>query len=234
MSRLAVAILAGGLATRLGSLARERPKCLLEVSGLPFIVHQLKLLRAEGVARVVVCLGHLGERVVETVGDGRTLGLEVDYSFDGPELRGTAGALKSALPLLSNPFFVLYGDSYLDCNYGAVQEAHEAAGKLALMTVFQNEGEWDTSNVEFHEGRVFAYDKVERTDRMRYIDYGLGVCDHRAFDVVPDSGSYDLAAVYQRMLREGQLAGFEVRKRFYEIGSVSGLEETREHLSRTD
>ena len=231
MSRFPVAVLAGGLATRLGPLSRETPKCLMEVAGRPFIDHQLRLLQGQGVRRVVLCVGHLGEKIVDAVGDGARHGLEVAYSFDGPELRGTAGALQRALPLLGETFFVLYGDSYLECSYEAVQDAFEGAGKRALMTVFRNEGRWDTSNVEFREGTLLAYDKVHRTDRMCYIDYGLGVFDRRAFDVVPRDGAFDLAAVYQEMLRRDQLAGFEVTRRFYEIGSVGGLEETRRHLA---
>jgi NDP-sugar pyrophosphorylase family protein len=178
-----------------------------------------------------LCLGHLGERVVESVGDGSAFGLEVAYAFDGPQLRGTAGALRRALPLLGPAFFVLYGDSYLTCDYASVQHAYEAAGKLSLMTVFRNEGAWDSSNVEFQDGLILAYDKVARTERMRYIDYGLGVFDSRAFDVVPETGPYDLAKVYQEMLERGQLTGIEVTERFYEIGSVVGLEETRRHLA---
>jgi NDP-sugar pyrophosphorylase family protein len=231
MSRLPVAILGGGLATRLGSLAKATPKCLLEVAGRPFIEHQLRKLHGEGVRRVVLCLGHLGERVVEAVGDGSKYGLEVAYSFDGPELRGTAGAIRRALPLLGPAFFVLYGDSYLECHHAEVQAAFEASGKLALMTVFRNEGRWDTSNVEFRDGRILAYDKVNRTPAMRHIDYGLGVLDRRAMEIGPEAGAYDLAAVYQGMLRRGELAGFEVAERFYEIGSVAGLEETRAYLA---
>jgi N-acetyl-alpha-D-muramate 1-phosphate uridylyltransferase len=231
MNRLPVAILAGGLATRLGPLTREMPKCLLDVAGRPFIHHQLRQLRDQGVRRAVLCLGHLGERVAAAVGDGSEFGLEVAYSFDGPELRGTAGAVRRVLPLLGPAFFVLYGDSYLECRYGEVQEAFEAAGKLALMTVFRNEGQWDASNVEFRDGRIAAYDKAARTPAMRHIDYGLTVWDRRAFDVVPESGPYDLAAVCQEMHRRGELAGFEVAERFYEIGSVAGLAETRGHLS---
>jgi NDP-sugar pyrophosphorylase family protein len=183
------------------------------------------------VGRVVLCLGHLGEKVVESVGDGSAFGVNVDYSFDGPDLRGTAGAVKRALPLLGEAFFVLYGDSYLECDYAAVQRAFEAAGKLALMTVFRNEGQWDTSNVEFRDGRIIAYDKAARTPAMRHIDYGLSVWDRRAFDVVPESGPCDLAVVSQQMLGRGELAGFEVAERFYEIGSVAGLTETQEHLA---
>jgi len=230
VSRYPVAILAGGLATRLGPLTRETPKCLLEVAGQPFVHHQLRRLHGQGVRKVVLCLGHFGEKVVEAVGDGSAFGLEVAYSFDGPELRGTAGAIRQALPRLGPAFFVLYGDSYLECNYATVQRAYEAAGTMALMTVFRNEGQWDSSNVEFSGGRIVAYDKVTRSPVMRYIDYGLGVLSDRAFDTVPENGACDLAAVYQEMLRRGELAGFEVAERFYEIGSVAGLEETRRHL----
>jgi NDP-sugar pyrophosphorylase family protein len=231
MSRLSVAILAGGLATRLGPLARQTPKCLLEVAGRPFVHHQLARLRDQGARRVVLCLGHLADPVVSSVGDGSAFDLDVAYALDGEEPRGTAGAIQGALPLLGPAFFVLYGDSYLECSYAAVQGAFEAAGKRALMTVFRNEGQWDTSNVEFHDGRILAYDKVARTPAMQYIDYGLGVFDRRAFEAVPATGSCDLARVYQEMLARGELAGFEVTERFYEIGSVAGLEETRRHLA---
>ena len=231
MNRLPVAVLAGGLASRLGPLTTEMPKCLLDVAGRPFIYTQLLQLSSQGVRRVVLCLGYLGEQVVEAVGDGSAFGLEVVYSFDGPDLRGTAGAVKRALPLLGSEFFVLYGDSYLECSYAAVQDAFKAAGKLVLMTVFRNENQWDSSNVEYRDGCVVAYDKRTRTAGMQYIDYGLGVWNHRAFEGVPEASSCDLVAVYQEMLLRGELAGFEVEERFYEIGSFAGLTETRKHLA---
>jgi NDP-sugar pyrophosphorylase family protein len=231
MSQPPVAILAGGLASRLGPLARQTPKCLLDVASRPFVHHQLQQLHDQGVHRVVLCLGHLAEQVTEAVGDGSAFGLEVLYSIDGPQLLGTAGAIKRALPLLGASFFVLYGDSYLECSYAAVQKAFQAARRLALMTVFRNDGRWDNSNVEFRDHRILAYDKVRRTERMQHIDYGLGVFHQEAFDIVPEGVAFDLAAVYQEMLGHGELAGFEVTERFYEIGSVEGLEETRKHLS---
>ena len=231
MSQLDVAILAGGMATRLGALTRETPKCLLDVGGRPFILHQLERLCEQNVRRVVLCVGHLGEQVLMAVGDGSTHGLEVVYSFDGPEPRGTAGAIKQALPLLGDRFFVLYGDSHLECDYAAVRDAHQREGKLALMTVFHNESGGDACNVQFEQRHILAYDKVRRTHKMHHIDYGLGVFDRRAFADVPESGPYDLATVYQQMLERRQLAGFEVAERYYEIGSVTGLEETRKHLA---
>jgi N-acetyl-alpha-D-muramate 1-phosphate uridylyltransferase len=231
MSRLPVAILAGGLATRMGELTHDTPKCLLDVAGHPFVHYQLRQLVHQGVRRVVICLGHLGDKVVEALGDGSEFGLDVVYSFDGPDLRGTAGAIRRALPLLGPAFFVLYGDSYLECDYAAVQQAFENARTLALMTVFRNEGQWDKSNIEFGNGRILAYDKVTQTSAMQYIDYGLGILDHRSLQRVAENDRFDLATVYQEMLQRGELAGFEVNERFYEIGSIAGLEETRRHLA---
>ena len=228
---LPVAILVGGLATRLRPATEKVPKSLLDVNGEPFIAHQLRLLKANGVTRVVLCVGYLGEMVRDVVKDGRAFGLQVQYSFDGPALLGTAGALKRALPLLGRAFLTLYGDSYLICDYASVAREFEASRKLALMTVFQNEGQWDTSNVEFVDGRIVAYNKKERTPQMKYIDYGLGAFTAKAFERVPAEKAFGLAELYGEILAEGELAGMEIKQRFYEIGSPAGLEETARFIA---
>lgn len=228
---LPVAILAGGLATRLRPATEGVPKSLSAVNGEPFVAHQLRLLSANGIRRVVLCVGYLGEMVRDAVGDGSAFGVQVDYAFDGPVLLGTAGAIKAALPKLGQSFFVMYGDSYLGCDYAAVAQEFLASGKLALMTVFRNEGQWDRSNVEFDAGRILAYSKKNRTPRMRHIDYGLGVLRAEAFDRVPGGAAHDLAELYADLLRSGELAALEVRERFYEIGSPEGLAETARFLA---
>src|SRR5277367_6240588 len=226
---LPVAILAGGLATRLGSLTQSTPKALIAIDGEPFVAHQLRLLRKNGIQHVILCLGHMGEMVERAVGSGEQFGVKVEYSYDGPALLGTAGAIRGALPKLGESFFVLYGDSYLPCDYAAVEREFGHAGKLGLMTVFRNEGQWDTSNVEFEEGKILAYSKNNRNARMRYIDYGLGVFRTEAF---AKTSAADLADVYADLLKAGELAAFEVRERFYEIGSPAGLDETTKVLSQ--
>lgn len=231
-SRYAAVVLAGGLGTRLGPLTRALPKCLVDVNGEPFAVHQLRLLRSRGVSRVTFCVGHFGSAVAAAVGDGSSIGLEVDYAFDGPRLLGTAGAVKRCLHALPESFFVIYGDSYLPCDFGRVHTAFVEASKPALMTVFRNERMWDASNVEYVGGRILAYDKARPTDRMSYIDYGLGVFHRRAFELVPEDESYDLSRLYETLLGREQLASIEVRERFYEVGSPSGLDETRSYLAR--
>ncbi|MEO8126912.1 MAG: nucleotidyltransferase family protein [Bryobacteraceae bacterium] len=228
---LPVVILAGGLGTRLGEIAKSIPKALVEVNGEPFLAHQLRLLRSNGVGHVVMCVGHLGEMIRDYAGDGRAFGLHLEYSFDGPVLLGTAGAIRRALPFLGGAFFVLYGDSYLPCDFGAVERAFEEAGKAALMTVYRNEGQWDSSNVEFADGQLIAYDKIAKSPRMHHIDYGLGVFRRSVFQEPRDPGPLDLAWLYQNLLVRGELAAFEISQRFYEIGSVSGLQELSEYLA---
>ena len=226
-----VVILAGGLGTRLGEITKTVPKALVEVNGEPFLAHQLRLLRSNGIERVVMCVSHLGEMIREYAGDGSMFGLRLDYSFDGAILLGTAGAVRRALPLLDESFFVLYGDSYLPCDFGWVGKSFEQSGKLGLMTVYQNEGQWDASNVEFADGRILAYDKSVRSPRMRFIDYGLGVFRRTVFRELPAEESFDLARLYQKLLARGELAACEISQRFYEIGSVSGLNELSEYLA---
>ena len=228
---LPVAILAGGLANRLRPITETIPKALVKVADRPFVFHQLDWLREEGVRRVVLCVGFLGEQIRDAVGDGRRFGLAVDYSFDGDQLLGTGGALKKALPQLGQAFFVLYGDSYLRCSLADVESAFRAAGMPALMTVLRNGGQWDRSNVLFKDGHLVRFDKRNPSPEMHHIDYGLSVLQSNLFGSYGDVERIDLADVFMALSERNELAAFEVRERFYEIGSQAGLKETEEFLA---
>jgi NDP-sugar pyrophosphorylase family protein len=224
LSKIPVAILAGGLATRLRPITEKIPKSLVPVAGKPFLAHQLELLHSRGIRRAVLCIGYLGEMIQRDFG-AEAFGVKLDYSFDGPKLLGTGGAIKRALPLLGEEFFVLYGDSYLPIDYAPIAETFHRSGKLGLMTVFRNEGLYDTSNVVFADGEIKVYDKKARLPDMRHIDYGLSLFKTAAFDSYSADQPFDLADVMGKLVREKQLAGYEVRERFYEIGSPAGLAE---------
>ena len=225
-----VAILAGGLATRLRPLTERVPKVLLPVAGKPFLEHQLNLLRAQGIRRVVLCLGYLGELVEKQFGDGSKLEMELKYSSDGPVLLGTGGAIRQALPKLGHRFFVLYGDSYLTVPFAPIAQDFERSAKRGLMTVYRNEGLYDASNVVFRGGQVVKYDKKTQEPEMRYIDYGLSLFQASVFEEWPPGQKFDLAEVMQKLVSQGDLAGFEVAERFYEIGSPAGLAELEAKL----
>ena len=220
-----VAILAGGLATRLRPITERIPKSLVPVAGKPFLAHQLELLRERGIRHVVLCVGFLGEMVQKEFGDGHHRGMDLDYSFDGPALLGTGGALRQALPKLGNRFFVLYGDSYLPTDFQPIAEFFDRSGKRGLMTVYRNEDRYDISNVVFRDGEIAVYDKQVRSSEMAHIDYGLSLFHGNVFREYAVGQKFDLADVMQRLVAGKELAGYEVKERFYEIGSPKGLAE---------
>ena len=235
---LPVVILAGGLGTRLGPLTKKQPKSMIDINGEPFIAHQLRMLKEQGIKEVAICTGYLGEQIEDYVGDGSRFGLMVGYSTDWPKRLGTAGAIKNLLNkewrqlLTIQALFVLYGDSYLTCNFEKVQkvflEGNEVGWMAGLMTIMHNDNKWDASNVEYADGEIKAYDKGN--SNLRYIDYGLSIFQRKVFSELPSNKERDLADVYKSLLLYGRLAAHEVKERFYEIGSPKGLAEFRRYL----
>ena len=226
-------LLAGGLATRLYPLTKTIPKALLEIAGRPFIAHQLEILRRNGIQKVVICAGYLGEQIQEFVKDGKKFGLSVDFSYDGKTLRGTGGAVKKTLPLLDDIFWVMYGDSYLDADYSPILCYFLQHKKKGLMTVFKNDDKWDRSNIVYADGMIITYDKKQQTPDMHYIDYGLSLVRKEAFDNFAGREVFDLAEVYVDLVKRGEMLGFEMAQRFYEIGSPEGIAETEQYIIET-
>lgn len=220
-----LALLAGGLATRLRPLTTRTPKSLIQVAGEPFLGHQLRLLQARGIREVVICCGFLGSQIEDYAGDGSRFGLSIAYSYDGETPLGTGGAVRSALPLLGRQFLVMYGDSWLTEPIEPIWRAFCEGGKPALMTVFRNGNRWGASNVEYRKGVVVRYDKRRPSAEMRHIDYGFEVLDASVLEswTVP---VFDLADVLAGLADYSLLSGYETSERFYEIGSLPGLRET--------
>lgn len=229
---LPVLILAGGLATRLRPLTENIPKALVPVAGKPFVVHQLEYLKEQGIRKVILCTGYRADQIEAVVGNGAAYGLEVSFSEDGDTLLGTGGAIIKALPLAGSAFFVLYGDSFLPISFAKVESEWRRSHKPALMTVFRNEGQWDSSNVLFEDQTVVKYDKHRPRPGMNYIDYGLAVLSADLFSDYQPAIPFDLADLYHDLSLSRRLAGMEVFERFYEIGSPEGLAEAEAYFGR--
>ncbi len=223
-------ILAGGKGSRLGGLTAEIPKSMVPVAGRPFLEIQLDLLRRSGVEEVVLCVGHLAEKIEGHFRDGRDFGVRLAYSREEGELLGTGGALRQAELLLRPEFLLLYGDSYLDIDYRSVFDYFSQAAQPVLMTVFRNDNRWVKSNVVFRDGMVAAYDKGGRDRGMRYLDYGLSVFSRDILSELPPAGPGGLDELFHKLARKGKLAGLEVTRRFYEIGTLEGLGDLRSYL----
>lgn len=227
-----IAVLAGGLATRMRPLTETCPKALLEVAGEPFVHHQLRLFARRGLKRAVLLVGYLGEQIEADVGDGQRFGIAVDYVPDGDVLRGTGGALRNALAHLPEHFFVTYGDSYLDVDYAAVAAAFDPAAYPALMTLYRNDGRYDRSNADLVDGRAM-YRKTDVPAAWRHIDFGLLAMTSVAL-AGPADQRFDLAELLASFSAEGRLQAYEVDRRFYEIGSPTGLAETSAYIASMD
>ena len=222
---LPVAILAGGLGTRLGKKALNKAKVLIDVAGKPFISRQLNYLSDQGIKDIVICVGHLGNQIKNYIGNGSKYNLNVSYSDDSDRLLGTGGSIKKACQILGEHFFILYGDSFLPVNFSLVEKAYFQEKKPALMTVLKNKERWDKSNAYFKD-KCVKYNKKKPQKNMDYIDYGLNIVKNSIFSDFPSNEVFDLADVFENLSNKSLLAGFEIYDRFYEIGSINGLNDT--------
>lgn len=222
-------ILAGGMATRLYPVTLEIPKSLIEINGKPFIQHQIELLKSKGIKDIVLCLGNFAKPIEDFLGNGESNTVNIKYSYDGETLLGTGGALKKALSLLSDPFMIMYGDSYLNIEYIDILNYFNNFDKSGLMTVLKNENKWDKSNIVFRDGKIIKYDKVDDSE-FEYIDYGLSILRKNALTSFMNKDKFDLKDVFKELISKNEMLGYEVFNRFYEIGSFDGIEETKEYL----
>jgi NDP-sugar pyrophosphorylase family protein len=226
---LPVAILAGGLATRLRPLTLNTPKSLVPINGVPFIEWQLRYLAKAGIESVVLCLGHKALEIKNFVGDGHKFGLKIDYSIEKTPL-GTGGAVKNAKHLLGDVFGLLYGDSYLPIDYLSVFDRSLNSEKSVLMTIYKNRNDLDVSNVILRPNGDVHYSKNHPTDQMSYIDYGFSVLKKEALTTIPIGIASDLSDSLEILSKNGKVEGFEVRERFYEVGSFSGIVDLEKYL----
>lgn len=225
MDDMQMVILAGGLGTRMRPLTRKLPKALIPVDGKPFLQYQIELLREQGISDIVVCIGHLGEKVKQHFNDGHDLGVSIRYSAEHNGLLGTAGAIKNAEPLLEDDFFLMYGDSYLPLDYPQIMRYFRRLQKLGLMMVYRNANRYQRSNVVVGGHLVRAYDKEGRTPGMVYINHGLSILRKEALRLIPAGRPSSQEEFYQTLIDRRELLAFETWQRFYEIGSPEGLRE---------
>ncbi|MDP3024961.1 MAG: sugar phosphate nucleotidyltransferase [candidate division Zixibacteria bacterium] len=218
-------ILAGGLATRLRPLTLKLPKLMLQIKGRPFLEYQLELLKEYEIKDILLCVGYKGELIKNHFGDGRKFGVNLSYSFDGDKLLGTAGALKKAYKLLNENFFLMYGDSYLPYDYQKIEESFKRSDKLSLMVAYRNQNRFDKSNLLIQDGMIKLYDKTLRGEKLEYIDAGLSILKKEVLNLVPEEEPYDLEELYRTLISEEEMSAFEVKQRFYQIGSFEGFEE---------
>ena len=233
---LQVVILAGGLATRMRPRTLTTPKLLLPVAGRPFGAWLLEKLASAGFREAVLCIAHLGDQIRSFVGDGRAFGIDVAYADEGPNLLGTAGAIRRAADLLEPSFLITYGDSYLPFDYaGPLKLLARSPDADGVMAVFKNEGKWDKSNTtvridEKGELWVARYDKNSADEIFDHIDYGAMALRRDVILQIPENVPWGLDRIQADLSARKRLRGYLAHARFFEIGSETGLLELDQEL----
>ncbi len=219
-----IAILAGGLGTRIYPRTSTMPKSLIQINGRPFIDIQLENLAACGFKDVVLCIGHLGDQIQSYVGTGKKYGLNVEYSNDGEMSLGTGGAIKNALKFLGKEFAIIYGDSLLNIDYNAVIDKFQQEKLPGLMTIYKQDGTRLKNNVLFYQDKIVRYSKTFDSNEFNFIDYGFEILQSSVFEEYVDEATFDLSRILQDLATLNQLAHFVAQNRFYEIGSLEGID----------
>lgn len=234
---LQVAVLMGGMGSRLGQQTANTPKPLLPIKETPFFEYEFKLLLKSGFRKFVFLVGYHANMIEEYFGDGSKYGEDIHilYSFDGEELLGTGGAVVRALPLLEDEFMLIYADSFMDIDYHEVVYRYfegKERGKNSLMTVMENRNRFDRSNVVFENGEILIYDKQDIILEMQYIDYGIEVFSKEIFKDFSPGVKLDLASVQTQLVKEGMCVGCEETHRFYEIGTPDSFAEFEDYVHK--
>jgi len=225
-----IVVLAGGKATRLYPVTKDIPKSMVKINGIPFITHQINLFKRNNISNIVLCTGVFSDQIIDYVDDGSKLGVSVKYSIENAtELLGTLGALIKAYDLLSDTFFVTFGDSYLEIDYQRIYDEFLHSNKMGLMTVYKNNNKYVPSNTAIKDGLVIRYDKSNNTD-FEYVDYGLSIFKKKALDFFPKEKSLDLTDLNQKLISMKELVAYEVHQKFYEIGTFEGIADLELHL----
>jgi len=215
-------ILAGGLGTRLGALTRDVPKVMMPFNGRPFLDYIIRLLKEQGIKDFVMCTGYRGEQVKNFLGDGRRLGLNIEYSEEPGELLGTGGALRQAQEMLAEYFLVLNGDTFLPINYLEVEKEYLRLGRKALAVVYNNEVNTGVkNNVALDNDKlVLRYDKKSDAPDLRYVEAGAIILGKETLAYISKGAKVSLEnGIYRRLIEQRELVAYITGQQFYDIGT---------------
>ncbi|MFM5542015.1 N-acetylmuramate alpha-1-phosphate uridylyltransferase MurU [Aeromonas veronii] len=213
-------ILAAGRGERMRPLTDLLPKPLLAVGGKPLIVHHIEKLKAAGVTELVINHAWLGHKLVESLGDGRALGVTINWSVEESALE-TAGGIIQALPLLGDePFLVINGDTWLDLDYRSLVEQPLGENQAHL---------WLAPNPPQHPAGDFALQAGKVVDTPAFTFSGVGLYRPAAFAGLP-AGARKLAPLLREWMAQGLVGGSLLAGEWRDIGTVDRLRELDDQL----
>ena len=226
MSKFEAIVLCGGKGSRVSKFTKQIPKCLIDINGKPFLYYQLKLLKKNNINNVIISVGYLAEKIREYVKNNIDF-INIKIKDDGKRLLGTGGAVLKSINFLKNNFFVIYGDSYFNFKIHKLVKRN-----LATMAIFKNNNKYDKSNIEIkNQGKILYY-KNNINKKLKFIDYGVSFVNKQIFKGIEKNKKFDLSEFFQEISKKNMLSGYEVKKRFYEIGSYGGIKDFKNYLKK--
>lgn len=208
MKRCNVAILAGGFGTRLKEVSGGVPKPMVHILGKPVIEHLINLCKRFDFIDIALLVHHQHELIQEYFGDGSRFGVKITYCIES-EPRGTAGALHDSLHVLSDRFFVLYGDTYADVDMAEMWKWHVESGGSGTLLLHPNDHPQDSDLVEISGNdqviKIHAYPCLDSKIHRNLVNAALYVLEKSAFNkIIPATGKLDLAKhIFPWMLDAG-------------------------------
>ena len=226
-------ILAGGLGTRLRPITHKIPKHMVKIGDKPFLEHLIIMLKKNGINDIVLCVGYLFGQIRDYFGDGKKFGVNIKYSAE-KNLMGTGGAIKLAEKYLQDDFFVIYGDSYLELDYGRLMQFHKKINKTGVLAVYNNKSKtFVKNNVEIdRHGYVAGYNKKNQGKKMNYVDAGVLVFKKSILKHIPSNKKISLEEdIFPKLIKMNGLHSFKSKNRFYDVGTMQRLKVFRKVLA---
>ena len=218
-------ILAGGLGTRLYPITNSIPKPMVLIKGRPFLEYLLLMLKRNSLNKILLCVGYLCDKIKFHFGDGHRLGIEIKYSYE-KELLGTGGALKLASDLIEEKFLLLYGDSYLDIDYGEFIKFFENQKTMGSIVIYNNTmGDTDVkNNIAINGDRIIRYDKNKDDPFLKYVEAGVSIFRKQLLDLIEANQLVSLENdIFPILIKNKALTGYQSPVKFCDIGTFDRL-----------
>ncbi|KKW19666.1 MAG: D,D-heptose 1,7-bisphosphate phosphatase [Parcubacteria group bacterium GW2011_GWA2_51_10] len=223
-------ILAGGQGTRLMPLTADKPKPLVEVAGRPFLEYLLELLKENGIERVLILTGHMGEMIENYFGNGAKYGLSITYHWSKSEAE-TGTRLRNARAILDDEFLLLYCDNYWPLKLDKLMQFRKEHGNAATAVVYTNKDNYSKNNMRVGEdGLIELYDKSRTAPDLNGIDVGFFILHKSALGLLPEGNQSFEKEVLPPLIEQKKLAGYFTDHRYYTIGSLERFEQAVEFL----
>ena len=234
-------VMAGGEGSRLRPLTIHRPKPMVPMVNKPVIVHILDLLKRHGITSVVLTLQYMADVVQDYLGDGSSMGMEINYSIEEVPL-GTAGSVKNAQKYLDEPFIVISGDAVTDFDLKAITDFHSSRGAKATLTLYHvpNPLEYGVV-ITGPDGRILEFQEKPSWGQVisDTVNTGIYVLEPEVLDLFEAGKSFDFSKdLFPILLNNGDpLYGYVSGGYWCDVGNIqeyirasSDVLESRVHL----